>query len=141
MSKSDAFENDFLKLIFNGTSISGLADNASSSPNTNLYVSLHTANPGDAGNQETSEATYTGYARVAVARPAGWLVTDNSVSPAADVEFPECTGGSNTITHFAVGTDATGAGKILYHGTAAPNISVTEGVTPKLKKESTITED
>jgi hypothetical protein len=49
MSKSNAFENDLLKLIFNATAIANLADNAASSPLTNLYVSLHTADPGEAG--------------------------------------------------------------------------------------------
>ena len=71
MSKGDTFENDLLKLIFQAVAIANLADNAATGPLTNLYVSLHTADPGEAGNQSTSEATYTGYARVAVARTAG----------------------------------------------------------------------
>jgi hypothetical protein len=48
MSKGNTFENDLLKLIFNATAIANLADNASSSPFTNLYVSLHTSDPGEA---------------------------------------------------------------------------------------------
>lgn len=47
--KGDTFENDVLKLIFNGTAIANLADNAASSPLTNLEVSLHTADPTDSG--------------------------------------------------------------------------------------------
>ena len=89
MSKSDTFENDFLKLIFNAVGIANLADNAAASPLANLYVSLHTADPGEGGNQSTSEIAYTGYARVPVARSAaGWVVTGNSVSPAAAINFP-----------------------------------------------------
>lgn len=142
MSKGDTFENDLLKLIFNGTAIGNMADNAATSPLTNLYVSLHTADPGEAGTQTTSEATYTSYARVAVARTSGgWTVTNNSVSPAATISFPAATGGTNTITHFAVGTSSTGAGKVLYKGTVTPNISVSSGVTPQLTTASTITED
>lgn len=142
MSKGDTFENDWLKLIFNATAIANIADNAGTSPLTNLYVSLHTADPGETGSQTTSEATYTSYARVAVARTSGgWTVTNNSVSPAANIDFPAATGGTNTITHFAVGTASSGAGKVLYKGAVSPNISVSSGVTPRLTTASTITED
>jgi hypothetical protein len=139
MSKGNTFENDLLKLIFNATAIANIADNAGSSPLTNLYVSLHTADPGEAGDQTTSEATYTSYARVAVARTSGgFTVTGNSVSPAADIVFPAATGGTNTITHFAIGTASSGAGKLLYSGTVTPNISVSSGVTPRLTTASTV---
>lgn len=142
MSKGDTFENDLLKLIFNATAIANIADNAGTSPLTNLYVSLHTADPGETGNQTTNETSYTSYARVAVARTSGgFTVTNNSVSPAANIDFPACTGGSATITHFAIGTAASSTGKVLYKGTVTPNISVSTGVTPRLTTSSTVTED
>lgn len=143
MSKGDTFENDWLKLIFNATAIANIADNAATSPLTNLYVSLHTADPGEAGNQTTNETAYTGYARVAVARTAGgWTVTGNSVSPTANIDFGECTASPGAaITHFAVGTAASGTGKILYSGTVTPNITMSTGVIPRVKTTSTITED
>jgi hypothetical protein len=142
MSKGNTFENDLLKLIFNGTAIANLADNAAASPLTNLYVSLHTADPGETGSQTTNEVAYTSYARVAVARSgSGWTVTNNSVSPAAEISFPAATGGSATATYFAIGTASSGAGKILYSGTITPSISISSGVTPKLTTSSTITED
>ena len=142
MSKGNTFENDLMKLIFNGTAIADIAENDSSGPLTNLYVSLHTADPGEAGSQTTSEATYTSYARVAVARTSGgWTVTNNSVSPVADITFPAATGGTETITHFAIGTASSSTGKILYKGTVTPNIAITTGVTPILTTATTITED
>lgn len=142
MSKGNTFENDLVKLLFQATAIANIADNAATSPLTNLYVSLHTADPGEAGDQTTSEATYTSYARVAVARTSGgFTVTNNSVSPAANIDFPAATGGTNTITHFAIGTASSGAGKLLYSGTVTPNISVSSGVTPRLTTASTISED
>lgn len=142
MSKGDTFENDLLKLIFNGTAIANIADNAGTSPLTSLYVSLHTADPGETGSQTTSETAYTGYARVAVARTSGgFTVTGNSVSPAANIDFGACTAGTATITHFAIGTATSGTGKLLYSGTVSPNISVSSGVTPRLTTASTITED
>lgn len=142
MSKGNTFENDVLKLIFNATAIANIADDASSSPLTNLYISLHTADPGEGGDQTTNETSYTSYARVAVARSgAGWTVTGNSVSPAADVVFPTCTGGTATITHAAVGTAVSGSGKLLYKGALTPNISVSSGISPTLTSASTITED
>ena len=141
MAKGAIFDNDWLKLIFNATAIANIADNAASSPLTNLYVALHTADPTSAGNQTSNEATYTGYARVAVARTSGgFTVTTNSVSPAATISFPACSGGTNTITNFSIGTASSGSGKILYSGTVTPNISVASGVTPQLTTASTITE-
>lgn len=141
MAKGATFDNDLLKLIFNATAIANMADNAASSPLTNLYVSLHTADPTSAGSQTSSEANYTSYARVAVARTSGgWTVTGNSVSPAATISFPACTGSTNTVTNWAVGTASSGAGKILYTGAVSPNISVASGVTPQLTTASTVTE-
>jgi hypothetical protein len=141
MGKGATFDNDLLKLIFNATPISLIADNTATTPLTNLFVALHTADPTAAGTQTSNEASYTSYARVSVARTTGgWTVTANSVSPAATISFPACTGGTNTITHFSVGTLTSGAGKILYSGTVTPNISVASGVTPQLTTASTTTE-
>lgn len=142
MSKSNAFENDLMKLIFNATAIANIADNAATSPLTNLYASLHTADPGEAGDQTTSECAYTSYARVAVARSgSGWTVTANSVSPVANISFPAATGGTETATFWAVGTATSGTGKILYSGAISPTIAISTGVTPILTTASTVTED
>ena len=141
-SKGDTFENDLLKLIFQATAIANIADNASSSPLTSLYFSLHTADPGESGSQTTNEITYTSYARVAVTRSGvGFTVTNNSVSPAANVSFPAGTGGSGTATYFAVGTASSAAGKLLYSGTVTPNIVTGNGITPVLTTATAITED
>ena len=142
MSKSNTFETDLLDLIFNATAIANIADNAASAPLTNLYLSLHTGDPGEAGNQTTNECAYTSYAREAVARTSGgFTVSGNSVTLASAVDFTTATGGTETVTHFAVGTDLSGTGKILYSGTVTPNISVSSGVTPQLTTGTTITED
>lgn len=143
MSKSNVFENDLLKLIFNGSAIPGLADNAVATPLTNLYLALHTADPGEAGTQSTSEVAYTGYSRIAVARsPAGWTVTDNSVSPTVAIEFGEMTSGvPGTATHISIGTASSGSGKILYRGQLSPSVAFNIGVVPRLRTTSTITED
>lgn len=135
MSKTNAFETDLLELIFNGTTIADLAENDTTSPAANLYVSLHTSDPGEAGDQTTNEATYTSYARVAVARSgAGWTVSGNNCSNAAAVTFPQCTGGSETITHFGIGTDASGGGYLIYSGEITSPVSglaVSSGIAPE----------
>jgi hypothetical protein len=149
--KSDTFELDILKLIFQAVAIANIADNAATSPLTNLQVALHTADPltgsTEGSSQTTSEATYTGYARVAVARTSGgWTcATDGSgnstAKPVSAITFGACTAGSNTITHFSVGTASSGTGKILYAGPVSPNISVSSGVTPQLTTATAISED
>lgn len=143
MSKGNTFENDLLKLIFNGTAIANLADNAVASPATNLYLALHTADPAEAGVQTTNEVAYTGYARVAVARTTGgWTVTDSSVSPVAAIEFGEMTAGTpGTATYASIGTASGGAGKILYKGALTPSVAYAVGVVPRLRTTSTISED
>lgn len=142
MSKGNTFENDLLKLIFNATAIANIADNAGTSPLTNLYVALHTGDPGEAGDQTTSECAYTSYARVAVARTTGgWTVTNNSVSPVADITFPAATGGSEVATHASVGVAASSTSKILYKGALSSSISISSGVTPVIGTGSTISED
>lgn len=120
MSKTNTFENDLLLLVFNNTDISLIGDAAglqNSAAAGSLYISLHTAEPGEAGDQTTNETAYTNYARVAVARSgAGWTVSGNSVSNAAAIAFAACGLTGATITHFGIGTDPTGAGKLLYSG-------------------------
>lgn len=149
--KSDTFESDLLRLIFNATAIANIADNAAVTPVTSLWVSLHTADPQagttEGSSQTTSEANYTSYARVSVARTTGgWTVSTDAngvtgVSPAAAITFPQATGGTNTITHFAVGTAQTGTGRILYAGAVSPSITVSNGVQPQLTTATRITED
>lgn len=142
MSIANTFENDLMKLIFNATAIANVADNAAGSPLTNISVALHTGDPGETGDMTTSEATYTSYARVSVARTSGgWTVTNNSVSPVANISFPAGTGGSGTVTHASCGPTGGGATKIFWSGTVTPNIVTGSGVTPELTTASTITID
>lgn len=141
MSKSNVLENDILKLLFNATAIADLAADDQSTPATTLTFALHTANPDETGIMTTSETAYTNYVRVTVARTSGgFTVTNNSVSPAANVDFAECgaTPGA-AITHFSLGTGVTN--NVMYYGTVTPNVTMATGVIPRLKTTSTITED
>lgn len=143
MSKSDTFENDWLKLVFNGTPIANIADNAAASPLTSLYVSLHTADPGEAGTQATSEISYTGYARVAVPRNStGFTVSGNTVNLTSSIDFGAMTAGAGgTVTHWSVGAASSGASKILYSGVVTPNLVIATGSVPRLTTGTNVTED
>ncbi len=124
MSKSNALENQIVTLVFNGTALPW--------SNVNLFVAMHTADPGEAGDQTTNEATYTGYARVSVARDSGgWTVSGNQASNTAEITFPECTGGANTITHVSVGLAGTSTSQILYKGALTASIDVSNLITPR----------
>lgn len=136
MSKSNTSESDLLLLQFNNTNMALVGDATGLRGSTvagSLYVALHTADPGEAGDQTTSEATYTGYARVAVARSgAGWTISGTAPTQAANaaaVTFPACVAGSSTCTFFSVGVATSGASKILYSG-AITSLAVTAGITP-----------
>ncbi len=143
MSKSNFYETAILELLFNGGAIPNIADNAAASPLTNLYVSLHTADPGEAGDQETNECTYTGYARMAVARTAGgWTVNGNSVSPVSAIIFPHPTAGNETVTHIGIGSSGTGGGTLYYSGALDGAITASPGsAPPTLTTVTAITED
>jgi hypothetical protein len=145
MSLTNTLENELLAHLFTNADIANIGDATGVRGSTtagSLYFSLHTADPGETGDQTTNETTYTSYARVAVARSgAGFTVTGNSVSPAATVGFPACTGGTATITHFGIGTASTAAGKLILKGAVSPNIAVSSGVTPQLTTSTAITAD
>ena len=145
MSKGNTFENELLEHILNNANIPLIGDAAgllASAADGSLYVSLHTADPGETGAQNTSECTYTDYAREAIARDGtGWTVTANSASPQANIDFTIASAGTETATHWMVGTASSGTGKQIYRGTISPNIAISVGVTPRLTTASTITEE
>lgn len=150
MSKSDAFELSLLKLIFSNTVLSNLGDSTGLRASVSagaLWISLHTADPGETGLQNTSEATYTGYARVSVNRTqvaGGWAFSTASPALAAnfsDIVFPTCTASSNVITHFGIGTASTGAGYLLYSGSVSPSRTVTQNIAPTFLAGALIVEE
>jgi len=96
-------------------------------PATNLYVSLHNADPGPTGTQTTNETAYTNYARIAVARTTGgWTVTQGSgttfsnVVNAATITFAQCGASGDTLTHWGVGLSLSGTGTLLAFGSLGP---------------------
>jgi len=133
--KGDIFSNDLLLHILENADIATIGDASGvlgSSTAGSVYVSLHTADTGlSAGDQTTNECSYTGYARVAVARTAGaWTTASKATENTAEIAFDACTGGSSTATHFAVGTASTGTGKILYWGALTASLAISSGITP-----------
>jgi hypothetical protein len=145
MSKSNAFETALLGLLFENAAITNFGDAGglrATATAGDLFFSLHTADPDEAGSQTTSEVAYTSYARVSVARSsAGFTVTGNAVAVDADVVFPAGTGGSGTATHWGLGTLTSGAGVLLYKGAISPSIVCGNGVTPRLTAGTVVTED
>ena len=145
MSKTNDWENDLLLLVFQNTNAANIGDATGlrgSSTAGNLFISLHSADPGEAGTQSTSEIAYTSYARVQLARTSGnFTVTTNAVAFAANVDFPAGTGGSGTATHFGIGVATSGATKLLYKGALSPSIVCGNGVTPRINAGTVVTED
>jgi hypothetical protein len=132
MAKSTTTCNNLLKLIFNATAWANIADNAATSPATQLYLSLHTADPGVGGTQSTSETSYTNYVRIAVARTnVGWTVTTNTAANAALAQFAQCGATGATLTYVAIGMLSTGAGIILYSGALNSALAVANGIQPQ----------
>jgi len=134
MSMSNAAEAALLDLLFLNTDWANVGDAGglqNSAAAGSFYIALHTADPGEAGDQTTSEVAYTGYGRVAVARTAGgWSRSVSTISNVATVQFGECTAGSATATHFSIGTSSSGAGQIILSGALTATRSISAGITP-----------
>ena len=121
MSFGNTFETDLLSLIFTNTNIALVGDATGlrgSSTAGSVYLALHTADPGEAGDQTTSEAAYTGYARIGVTRDVtAWTVTSNAgtgqVVNVSTLSWPQCTALPATITWISVGLASSGASKII----------------------------
>lgn len=138
MSASNAMESNILLLLFNNTNMANYGDATGIRGSTtagSLYVSLHTANPDETGSQTTSEISYTGYARVAVARSAGgWTVSGTAPTQAANtsaVTFGACTAGSGTATHLGIGRDSSAAGELSFSGALTASLAISAGITPQ----------
>lgn len=123
MSFSNDAETAVLQQVFIGTALPW-------NGNTNLWLALHTADPGEAGTAVTSEATYTSYARVLCTRATDFTVVGNTVTNTNQEAFPQSTGGSNVITHASIVTTASGAGTIIARAALTSSITVTTGVQP-----------
>jgi hypothetical protein len=147
MSKSNTFETELLNLIFNNTNIANIGDATGlrgSSAAGNLFFALHSADPGEAGDQTTSELSYGGYARVSVAR-GQFTVANNQVSNTNEVAFPPSTNGPQTALWYTIGTSVSGAGKVLYRGlitVPSGGLVINNGTTPRFSAGmAAITED
>jgi len=121
---SNSVENSLLALIFNATNWSLYADNTATTPLTNLYMALHNADPGEGGNQTTNETAYTNYVRQAIARTSGGFTVSGTdptqVVNAGTITFPLAGAVGDTLTHWSLGTLASGAGVILVSGPLGP---------------------
>ncbi len=134
MSATDAFENKILSLYLENAAAANIGDAGGLQPSAtagSVYVSLHTADPGDtAGTGQTqNESAYTDYARVAVARStSGWTVAAGVGDNDGAITFPLCGATGSTITHAALGSASSGSGNRDINGTAS--LVVSAGVTP-----------
>lgn len=135
MSMSNAFETEILDLIFNNAAIANVGDAGGLQPSAtagSLYISLHSADPGEAGDQTTNEVAYTNYARVAVTRSAGgWTVSGNTASNTALIQFPQCGASGATATYVGIGTLGAAAGLLMYSGQLSSSLTIANLITPQ----------
>lgn len=132
MSASNTLETGLLNLIFKNTALANIGDASGLQPSAgdgSLYIALYTTDPTDANTG--TEASYTGYSRVAVARDTGWTVSGNGVENAAVITFGACTAGSDTVTHFGILTASSG-GDLLFHGSLTAQLAISSGITPEI---------
>lgn len=144
-SKKDTFENALLLLLFQNAALANIGNAGGLQPSSaagSFYVALYSAAPSDSA--AGTEITYTGYARVAVARTSGgWTVTGNQASNAAAVTFGACTAGSVTATHFAICKAGTrDVDDAIYWADLTASLAISAGITPEFAiGQLTVTED
>lgn len=134
MSKGNTTENDVIKKLFHAVELSWDAE-------TDLDIHLHTADPGEGGTSATNECTYGSYALQTVLRDAtGWDVSGNQASNDDLIQFPQCSSGSETITHVSITPG--NSTQILYSGALSSSLAVSVGIQPQFAVGAlTITED
>lgn len=144
MSLSNVAEDAILALILNNVDWANVGDAdgiQGSATAGNLYLALHSADPGETGDQTTSEVAYTNYARVAVTRAGtGWTVSGGATL-AANADFPACGGSTATATYASIGSASSGAGIRIASGQLSNSISISTGVTPRITTSTTFTLD
>jgi hypothetical protein len=137
MSKSDTLEQDMIKYL-----AFGMAPSWSTA--TEFFLSLHTADPTDAGVQSSYEAAYTGYTRSTLSRSTTALTNSatGAVVNNATVSFGACTAGVSYVTHVGLGTSFSGTGTLLESAALVSPIAIGAGITPSFDTSSlTISED
>jgi hypothetical protein len=127
MAKSTLSLGDVLSSLLNNVALPGAYG-------SNLYVSLHTGDPGLTGDQTINECAYTSYGRVAVARDntgAGFTTSGATRNNSAEITFPTCTGGTETATYVSIGTNSSGAGRVVFKGALTSSIAISNNITPR----------
>jgi hypothetical protein len=142
MPKSTNTANSIINLMYRATAWANVADNASASPLTNVYVSMHTGSPGTGDDQTTNETAYTNYVRKAVLRSTGWdAASGGATANAATLSFDQCGVTGATLSHVATGTAVSGAGHVWHQGALNSSLIVSSGITPQFASGAlTITE-
>jgi len=132
---TNAAETALLNLIFANTGWANIGDATGLRGSTvpgSFYLSLHTTDAGEAGDQTTNEIAYTGYARVAIVRSgAGWTIASENCTNAALVAFGACTAGTANAAFVGLGTASTGAGNLILRGTIGTPLAISAGITPQ----------
>lgn len=124
MSKSNTTENDILKAMLVGTDPSWRAG-------ATIYLALYTADPGEAGTAITNESAYGSYARVAITKASGWTDGGSTFSNSGLLQFPECSSGTETITHCGLVTTVSGSGQLIVSGALTASRAVSSGIQPQ----------
>lgn len=123
MSLSNATETDALNVFLRGTDPSYRAG-------ATQYLALFTADPGETASL-ASEATYTGYARIALTKASAWTGAASPYTNAGLLQFGQCTAGTNAITHFAVVDTVSGAVAMMISGALSSTLNVSSGIQPQ----------
>ena len=131
MSFSNSAESDINNYIFKGINVSW-------DGNTDLWLALHTADPGEAGSAVTNEAAYGGYARVTMTRASDFTVSGATVKNASIKQFPLCTSGSATCTHMSIVTSSSGAGTIIVSGELTDTVNVNINIQPQFAADALV---
>ena len=123
MSASNNTETDVLDALLRGLDPAYRAG-------ATQYIALFTADPTETASL-SNEATYTGYARVAITKSSAWTGTSSPFTNANLIQFAQCTAGTNAITHFAVVDTASGAVSMMISGALSATLNVSAGIQPQ----------
>jgi hypothetical protein len=110
---------------------------SSTSAPSNVYLSLHTANPDE--DASGTELSGNGYSRQVITFNPGHATNGTATNSSVE-EFTASGGNFGTVTHFGI-WDASSSGNMLYYGALTASKVIADGDTLRFAADSiTITE-
>jgi hypothetical protein len=95
---------------------------------SNVYVALHTGDPGETG--DSNEVSTTSYSRASTSANGDWTRSGNTFENAVDISFPQAQENWGTISHFSLWDGSSGSDNAIAYSALNSSRSVETDDSP-----------